>query len=273
MWDRTSGGLALTFHLAGINNQNFLMRDDQTGSYWQQITGAAVSGPLAGRHLTLVSSDELSFGLWSAEEPGGTVLQGVANYAPRYAKKDWEKEIAKEPIVLSFADPSRKLEARTLMLGIHADGTSRAYPYDEVVKEKLVLDHVGSEAILLVVGPDGQSVRAFRDRIPAPAGAAGANADASADASSPFYRTFDDAQAHPADAAWLKRSASAPIMMDEATTSAWNFEGCAVTGKLASSCLEPVEVLKDFWFDWRNYNPATTVYVHPTEAGSRPATQ
>jgi hypothetical protein len=279
VWNRTSGGLALTFHLAGINNQNFLMRDDQTGSYWQQITGAAVSGPLAGRHLTLVSSDELSFGLWSAEEPGGTVLEGMAQYASDYAKKDWEKEIAKEPIVLSFADPERNLEARTLMLGIHASGASRAYRYDEVVKEKLVLDRVGTEPILLVVGPDGQSIRAFRDRITALAdakGATGANGASGGDDAPAFYRTFDDSQAHPTDAAWLKQSAAVPIMMDEATTSAWDFQGCAVSGKMAGTCLEPVEVLKDFWFDWRNYNPATTVYARPAEsravgAGSKPA--
>jgi hypothetical protein len=82
----------LDFHLAGINNQNFLMRDDQTGSYWQQITGEAVSGPLRGRRLTLVASDELSFGLWAAEEPGGTVLKSVPKYASDYEKKDWEAE-------------------------------------------------------------------------------------------------------------------------------------------------------------------------------------
>lgn len=282
MWERTSGGLALTFHLAGINNQNFLMRDDQTGSYWQQVTGAAVSGPLAGRHLTLVSSDELSFGLWSAEEPGGTILKGVAKYASDYAKRDWEKEIAKDPIVLSFADPSRNLEARTLMLGIRAGGASRAYRYDEVLREKLVLDHVGSEAVLLVVGPDGQSVRAFEDRIPGPAGAAGTGIAARSadpahspdrDVSPAFYRTFDEAQAHPTDAAWLRKSASAPLMMDEATTSAWSFQGCAVTGKLAGTCLEPVEVLKDYWFDWRNYHPTTTVYSRPAEAGPATAAQ
>jgi hypothetical protein len=25
-------------------------------------------------------------------------------------------------------------------------------------------------------------------------------------------------------------------------------------------CLEPVEVIKDYWFDWRDFNPSTTVY-------------
>ena len=84
------GGLVLTFHLAGINNQNFLMRDDQTGSYWQQITGEAVAGPLRGRRLNLIASDELSFALWAAEEPDGTILKDVARYASDYEKQDWE---------------------------------------------------------------------------------------------------------------------------------------------------------------------------------------
>jgi len=249
VWERRSGGLVLTFHLAGINNQNFLMRDDQTGSYWQQITGAALSGPLAGRRLTLVASDELSFGLWAAEEPEGTVLKGVAKYASDYAEKDWEVKMKKERTVLSFANPALGLEARTLMLGIQASGASRAYLLDAVLRDKLVLDHVGSEPVVLVVGPDGQSVRVFRDRI---AGQEGASA---------FYRIFDDKPSHPKDAAWLKQVATAPLLMDEATGSQWDFQGCAVSGKLQGACLEPVEAIKDYWFDWRNYNPNTTVYT------------
>ena len=45
------------------------MRDEETGTYWQQITGAAVSGPLAGRVLKLIPSDELTFALWKTEQP------------------------------------------------------------------------------------------------------------------------------------------------------------------------------------------------------------
>ena len=82
--------MVLTFHLAGINNQNFLMRDEQTGTYWQQISGAAVSGPLAGRTLKLIPSDELTYTLWKSEEPGGTVLKDVPKYASEYSPKDWD---------------------------------------------------------------------------------------------------------------------------------------------------------------------------------------
>ena len=239
----------MTFHLAGINNQNFLMRDDQTGSYWQQITGEAVSGPLRGRRLTLVASDELSFGLWAAEEPGGTVLKSVPKYASDYEKKDWEVKMKKRRTVISFADPARGLEPRTLLLGIQAFGASRAFPYDAVIQEKLVLDRVGEEPVLLVVGPDGESVRVFRDRI------------TGIDGHPSFYRMIDDKQSHPHDAEWLKQASAAPMLMDEATGSEWNFQGCAVSGKSMGLCLEPVEAIKDYWFDWRNYNPKTTVYT------------
>ena len=50
-------GRRLSFRLTGINNQNFLMTDEQTGSWWQQVTGEAVHGPLKGRRLDLVFHD------------------------------------------------------------------------------------------------------------------------------------------------------------------------------------------------------------------------
>jgi hypothetical protein len=228
VWGREVDGLKLTFHLAGINNQNFLMRDEQTGSYWQQISGLAVSGPLAGKQLKLIPSDELSLALWKNEQPRGTVLKDVAGYILDYATRDWDVKMKKAPTVLSYARAG--LAPRDLMLGIHAFGATRAFPYDDVVKQKLVRDRVGSEPVLLVLGPDNQSVRAFRARL------------ADARVTPEFYRNEDG------------------TMMDDATGSRWNFQGCAIYGKAKGSCLESIYVIKDYWFDWRHYNPNTTVY-------------
>ena len=50
------------------------------------------------------------------------------------------------------------------------------------------------------------------------------------------------------------------VLMDAESGSKWNFQGCAVTGKLKGTCLDRIDVIKDYWFDWRNYNPETTVY-------------
>jgi hypothetical protein len=236
VWNRTVSGLRLTFHLAGINNQNFIMRDEETGTYWQQISGAAISGPLKGRQLTLVLSDELTFAAWKSEEPLGTVLNDVPQYVSGYAGKDWDVRMKRAPTVLDF--PEHSLTARDLMIGIQAYGASRAFLYDRVLKEKLVKDRVGSEPVLLVVGPDDQSVRAFRGRIQG------------VDRATDFYRVTER---HSDD--------SAPIvLMDDATGSEWNFQGCAISGRAKGICLEQIPAIKDYWFDWRNYNPSTTVY-------------
>jgi len=231
VWSSEINGLRLTFRLAGINNQNFLMRDEQTGTYWQQVSGAAISGPLKGSQLALVHSDELTFATWKSEEPDGAVLSDVPEHVSQYAPKDWDVRMKRAPTVISF--PEHGLKDRDLMLGIQAFGASRAFLYEQVIKEKLVKDHVGSEPVLLAVGSDNQSVRAFRNRIPGIADAPD------------FYRLTT----HPG-----------VLLMDEATGSEWNFRGCAVSGKAKGACLEPVPVIRDYWFDWRKYNPKTTVY-------------
>jgi hypothetical protein len=225
--------MPLRFHLAGINNQNFLMRDEETGTYWQQINGVAVSGPLAGRHLTLIDADELTFALWKSEQPQGTVLSDVPAYRSEYAPKNWDERMAKTPTVISYAQAG--LKPRDLMLGVHAFGASRAYPFVTVLKEQLLEDHVGSEPVMLVVGPDNRSVRVFRQRVPGVEG------------TPQFYRTPD----------------TRALLLDSATGSQWDFEGCAIAGSSKGKCLERVTVIKDYWFNWRNYNPQTTVYgVH-----------
>ena len=248
MWRRDIDGLRLTFRLAGINNQNFIMRDQETGSYWQQVSGAAISGPMKGRRLELVAADELTFGLWRTENPHGTVLRNVSRYASEYAPRNWEAEMKTRPAVLN--DPRRTLEARDLVLGISSFGTSRAFPYDLVIREKLVVDHVGSERLLLVVGPDSESVRAFRDSIPGVPGAPD------------FYRKTDDEQINPNRTSRTKAGGAAPLLMDESGGSEWNFQGCAVSGPSKGVCLESFVMIKDYWFDWLHYHPDTTVYGH-----------
>jgi hypothetical protein len=232
VWGREVNGLVLTFHLAGINNQNFLMRDDQTGSHWQQISGLAVAGPLKGHALRLIASDELGLALWKAEEPDGTILKDVAKYVPQYAAKDWDIKMKKAATVLSY--PEHGFVPRDLMLGVRAWGEARAWPFDRLLAEKLVKDRIGGQPVLLVVGPDGKSVRVFRNP-----------------GATDYYRTAD--------------APGGALMMDSATGSEWNFQGCAITGPSKGTCLERIEGIADYWFDWRHYNPATTIYQGSSE--------
>jgi hypothetical protein len=239
VWKRVAKGRELHFYLAGINNQNFLMRDRETGSWWQQVTGRAISGPLAGSTLELQSNDELTFGVWKSESPHGLVLSPVAGHEKDY-DEDWEKEVAKYPVPLTF--PGKGLADRDVVLGISRGGQARAFPLARVRGANPVEDRVGGIPIVLVTGPDGESVRVFRSQWN------GRDIE--------LYRDTDDLSAE------RRNATSQPWHLIDSQGNTWNFAGCATSGPAQGQCLEKINYLKDYWFDWKNYNPQTTVYSH-----------
>jgi len=332
VWTRTVNGKPLHFYLAGINNQNFLMRDKETGTWWQQITGKAIYGPLKGASLGLVLSDELTYGEWKSEFSDGKVLAPVPKYVKEYDPK-WEADIAKLPVVISFA--GTELKSRDVVVGLEMPGPGRAYPWDTLVKQSPVVDRVNGTPLLIAVGPDGKSFRIFISRIdgkdaefflkgetegesangitseakseskgeseagtkpesktqtktktdskaatPAatkpetpsatkPAASADAKAADAKAAGTPSDTKPADAKPTNAKADASTATKPAPpapqkpgILRDTATASEWNFQGCAISGPSQGKCLDRVPALKDYWFDWRNYHPDTTVYKH-----------
>jgi Protein of unknown function (DUF3179) len=244
-------GRVLHFYLAGINNQNFLMRDRETGTWWQQITGKAIFGSLQGATLELVPSDELTFAQWISESPNGRVLAPIAKFAKEY-DSNWEPEVAKLPVVISF--PRTELRSRDVVVGLTINGVDRAYPWETFAKQSPLLDRVNGTPLLLVVGPDGKSFRAFIGQIDGKDSEFFLKAEDSGDAPDTPRATNSD----PKDMAGSKPWA----LLDAATASEWNFQGCAVSGTAKGKCLPRIPALKDYWFDWRNYHPETTIYKH-----------
>jgi hypothetical protein len=232
VWNRSLDGRTLYFRLAGINNGNALMRDVQTSSIWQQSTGQAIFGPLKGKQLSLIHSDELTFALWRKERPDGLVLQPDAPYAGKYEDKDWEGEVEKTRTVIDTRKSG--IAPHELMLGITIDGRSRAYPLKSILAARLIQDQVAGVPILIVVGPDKESIRVFRARL---------------------HETRTTFLSVPSDTA-----APGTVMQDAETSGNWNFEGCAISGLSTGMCLAPVDANKDYWFDWMNHHPNTTVF-------------
>ena len=232
MWESTVDGRVLHFHLAGINNQNFIMRDDETGTWWQQVSGKAILGPLKGRQLKEVFHDELSFALWKREQAEGRVLKPDARIAAanEYEAADWEMRVGRMRVVAG-TDVDQRLAPRTLVIGITAGGKSVAYPFSALEKQSPIVDTVGAVPIVIVLGDDKRSVRAFERTVD------GRGLE--------FFQSVEKTPAQ---------------LADSETGSTWNFEGKAVAGPLAGRQLQQVSVLEDYWFDWRIYHPDTTIY-------------
>jgi hypothetical protein len=228
VWRRTANGRTLNFYLAGINNQNFLMRDKETGTWWQQVTGKAIYGPLKGAALELVPSDELTFGEWKSEVSDGQVLAAEKKDANEY-DSNWEPGVAKLPVVISF--PGTELKSRDVVVGLEIGGSARAYPWATLLKQSPIVDRVQGTPFLIAVGPDGKSFRAFVSRVD------GKDAE--------FF---------------LQSGTKNWALLDTTTASQWNFQGCATSGPSAGKCLDRTPAAKDYWFVWRNYHPDTTIY-------------
>jgi hypothetical protein len=121
----------------------------------------------------------------------------------------------------------KRLAPRELVAGVAANGSSKAYPMKLIDPRTPIVDVIGGVPIVLMVATDRRSVRAFRrivDRRP------------------------------------LEFFADGDTLVDSATGSQWDFSGRAVRGPLAGQQLGKIAVLRDYWFDWRTYQPETSIY-------------
>lgn len=231
------GGRTLRFRLFGINNQNFIMRDEQTGSWWQQVTGRAILGPLAGESLEAMPSDQVTFAVWKREHPGTLVLLGEESAKPHYASADWEKKVGAYPTP-GPADPDDVLKPRDLVVGVRSGAFARAYPWGALDGSNPIADTVGGTPVLILRHPDGRSLRCFDRRID------GETLDLS-----------------------LEEGSDPPVLRDGRTNSEWDFSGLAVAGPMAGRRLARVACLEGYWFDWKTHNPGTEVFAPGRNAG------
>jgi hypothetical protein len=223
-------GRTLRFRLGGINNQNFLMFDEETGSWWQQITGECLLGPLKGKRLQRIFSDEVTLAVWRREHPESEAVRFDPKHKNGYAPPDWERRISRLPVTVPL-DPSSPLAPRDLVVGIDLDGRAVAFPLPILRRQSPVNTQLGARPILVAIAADGNSVRSFVRQVD------GKVLD--------FYR---------------KPDVAVFTLIDSATGSEWDFSGRATLGPLAGRSLERVQNITEYWFDWKRYHPATTVY-------------
>ncbi len=235
MWEAKLEGQKLTFHLAGINNQNFIMRDEETGTWWQQVSGEALQGALKGRSLNGVFTDEITFAVWKREHPSGRVLRPDERVSQQYEAANWEEQYEKLRVVVPV-EANDKLKPRALIAGIVVNGKAIAYPLEALQQQRLIINTIDTTPIFVVLGEDNKSVRAFDRRVD--------------------ERTLEFFVKAP-----IGNEATPLQLIDVETGSTWDFSGKAFSGPMTGKQLSKIAVLKDYWFDWKLYHPATSVYT------------
>jgi hypothetical protein len=189
---------------------------------------------MRGVCLEPVAWDEVTFSVWRHDHPATQILEPVAERVEEYAGKDWEKEIDELPLVTPV-DPEDALAPRDLVVGIVSGEEAAAFPWKDLQARGALQGRVGATPVLLVLHPDGLSLRCFDRRVD------GLALDLVRPPCGPPPLGPDE------------------LLRDRETGSAWDFTGAARSGAHAGSRLRPIPCLKDDWFDWKLYHPGGAV--------------
>ena len=193
------------------------MQDTETGTWWQQVSGEAIFGPLKGTQLTLVPFDQLTFAAWREERrPAACSRRGKSSPRRIGMRAPIGKSGCRRRRRLNPRRPTSRLPPRALVLGVEVGGAARAYPLAGLQPSGVVLDTLGGTPIAIVRGPDGRSTRVF---------------DRGVDG-----RTLE---------LFAKIDASPFRMVDTETGSEWDFAGVAVAGALQGRQLRRVPFLEE----------------------------
>jgi Protein of unknown function (DUF3179) len=186
-----------------------------------------------GPELTLVPQDELTFALWKRNNRRARCWHLCRVLQQSTKRRRGKTEYAKLPTVIHA--PKGTLPDRETIIGIVNNGEAKAYPISNLTAQSpVLLDVASNQPVMLVVGPDGKSVRVFSRQV------GGRSLD--------FYGRGSSGDS------WA--------LLDTTTLGERGFDGCAVSGDMKGQCLTRIDALKDCWFDWQNYHPHTSIYRH-----------
>jgi len=152
----------LTFGVSGLlYKSNVLMYDHQTESLWSQVRREAVTGPMTGTRLKVLSSTLTAWAKWKKRHPETKVLSIKTGYVRDYSRDPYEDYYKSRKGFLALFKPAPGEEEKQLVAGIAIDGSMKAYPLDHLREKGRLTDRLGDTSITLVFDPktDVLSVR------------------------------------------------------------------------------------------------------------------
>ena len=250
VFERTLDGALYDFGVSGnLRNSDLIMWDRQTQSWWQQLTGQAIAGELAGAQLRVVPAQIVPWSVFAESYPDGLVLDRP-NASGRYGSNPYVgyDALNSQPFLYPFpTDP--RLPPKERVAAVEINGQAAAFPYSRLAEERVVHAEVGGEPVVAL----------FQFGAASALGAATIAQAADVGATGVFRPSLDGRALtfapNPAEG-------GAPFT-DAETGSGWSILGIAVSGPLAGSQLPRVEAQDHFWFAWAAFKPDTTVYAGP----------
>jgi len=234
VYDRRVDERPLIFgNTSALHENDLVMFDYQSGSYWFQAAGRAIVGPMTGTRLRLLPSSTVPWGTWRRLHPDTRVLAREQGFAasPDYTQDPFARypeRVARGrfPFPVSGARLDDRLPPATIVVTVAAGTAERAYAPARI-GDAAVNDQVGGEPVVVFSRRDGAIAQAYSRRL---------------------------------DHRVLHFEYRGSAFRDRGTGSRWDFGGRAVAGPLAGTRLEPLPSRRAFWFAARLALPELELY-------------
>lgn len=216
-----------TFRLVGMDHYNAMFEDARTKSWWRQVNGEAIVGPLKGKQLPELESEQMTLAAWKSNHPETKVLQPDSLFLSAYESlKDYDEGKMKGRLEgkdsVSWGDKS-------WVVGLQIDQQPRAYDWIELEKTRVINDAINATPVLVVIEPDSATFHAFSRIV---------------DTDTLEFTLTNNAQG----------------LTDTKTNSIWSWSGACQEGPLAGKKLSPLRAYQEYWHSWRTFHPQTTQY-------------
>lgn len=236
---------ALRFGVSGLlRKSDLVMWDDATTTLWQQITGEAVLGTLAGTQLDIIPTSIVSYGDALAGFPDALSLSRDTGFNIAYGANPYQAYSSSASPFLFNEAVDVRFPALSRVVGVNLDGDNKAYPFGLISEKRAVNDEVGGVPIVVLWGGDTADAL---------------DASRIADGQAIGTGIAFDRQVG-ADVLTFS-SLGGDLFTDAETGSTWTLLGQAVEGPLAGEQLATVRHRNEFWFAWASFFPDAPVYA------------
>lgn len=147
------------FRLVGMDHFNAMFEDETTGSWWRQVNGEAIAGPLKGEVLPEVFSVQSSLDSWIKMYPNTLIMQADSTFIDYYGKST-AYETGKSRRDLTGTD-SLSWNKKSWVVGVKTDQAAKAYDWNRLKSEFIIQDEIKGTPVLVVLNPDTVGFFAF----------------------------------------------------------------------------------------------------------------
>jgi len=243
-FDRRVNGEVLTFGTSGLlRNSDLVMWDRNTESLWQQITGEAVVGELAGTTLEILPSSIVRFSDFAGAYPPGLVLSPDTGIFGAYGVNPYVGYSSAEAPNPAFfrGEPDDRLPALERVIGVNLGTEDKAYPFTEMAEIRVFNDVLGGESIVVFWGAADTADALDANRV---------ETGRAIGTGSAFLRTVDGRTL-----TFVLAESDGDLYLDLETGSTWNLLGHGIAGPLDGSRLQLAVHTNSFWFAWSAFHP------------------